>query len=144
HASAERCRRKREQLARVRLGGGPYDGHAPIGQRQECENPVPPEPLKSDIAVRSFAAEVGDDAELIVALALRVDSRRDADPGLGAVGAHHQPRPYAASEVEPDLDPTLRATHLLRNRRADHREISLALQAAPESVVQPGGFDGRA
>ncbi len=88
----------------MRLGSGPDDRDAPVGQRQIGEHTVRAKPLISDIAMRTRTGEVGDDAELPVAAGSGFDGCGTAHPRVGPVGADRQFRRHHAAVLEIDFD----------------------------------------
>ncbi len=82
--------------------------------------------------VRLFGGEIGDDAFFAVGRVDRRQPRRLAHPGIPPIGANHQARGQHRAIVEAKDCRIRSECQLLRARRAEQREVALALGAFPE------------
>ena len=112
-----------------------------IGKRQEGQNAVIMENLARHAAVRLFGADCGHQRVMAVIPEGQRNIRFVTQPGIGAVGTHHQTRGQHVATFKSDKRVVFAPRHLLKFRRCDQRDVAALLRFLPQRVVDHRVFN---
>ena len=140
HARAEGLRVEREQLVGEGVGRRPHHRHGAPGQGQPGEHTVGAEPLEGHPVIGALADEVRHHTALAVRLDRGLDPGTFAHPGVAPVRTDHQRGLQAAAVVEAQRSHVRIDLQRSRRRRAEQRDVVLALEALPDLHVHQAGL----